>query len=160
MFCMAITACDHSRTMPNDNSSLNLEDNQDMNNDFKLIINEIDITAGNYVYIEQQEKYAKIPLVAIAKSLGCDVKWHNNSRVTINFENTTYILNPTKKTLKKKGDTFNIIDVPPGTNHGGYYQIKENEFIVDSDSISHFIYLLGARITIDYDAKIIKIDTM
>ena len=128
-----------------------------MNNDFKLIINDSDISLGNYISINFQKKYAKLPLIAIVETLGCDVEWYNKNKVTITFDNNVYILNPVEKTLKKKGDSFNIISIPPGTKHNGYYQIEKNEIIIDSDSIRHFINLLGAKITIDYDAGIIKI---
>lgn len=157
ILCFVISACNNCQTTLNNDSSSNFKDNQDMNNDFKLIINDCDISLGNYISINFQEKYAKLPLIAITEALGCDVKWYNKNKVTIAFDDNIYILNPIKKTLKKKGDTFNIIALPPGTNHNGYYQIDKNEFIIDSDSIRYFINLLGAKITINYDAGIINI---
>lgn len=67
-------------------------------------------------------------------------------------------MNPSKKTLKKKGDSFNIIAVAPGATHGIYCETLEQEFIIDSDSVSYFLYLLGAKIVIDYDCDTVIID--
>lgn len=102
VFCFFISACNNCQTTSNNDSSSNFKDNQDMNNDFKLIINDCDISFGNYISINFQEKYAKLPLIAITKALGCDVKWYNKNKVIIVFEDNIYILNPIKKTLKKK----------------------------------------------------------
>ncbi len=60
--------------------------------------------------------------------------------------------------MQKEGDSFNIIAVPPGTRHGGNYEICDKEFMIDSNCLDHFMYLLGARITIDYDRDVVTIE--
>lgn len=159
IFLICISACNNKPTnsTPNNDTTLNSKDIEDMNNDCKLIINGNDVSLGSRISINYQEKYAKLPLCSIAKSLGCDIKQYNKNKIVLTFKDNVYILNQTNHTLKKKGDNFNIIALPPGTNHSGYYQIHENEIIIDSDSMRHFINLLGAKIIIDYDSGIINI---
>lgn len=157
ILCVVISSCNSCPTTTTSNNNSSSKENQEMNNEFKLYVNGSDISSENYVFINCQEKYAKLPLISIIRSLGCEVKWYNNNKVTIGLGDDIYTLNPTKKTLKKKGDNFNIIALPPGTNHKGYYQIYKNEFIIDSDSMRYFINLLGAKIDIDYNAGIINI---
>lgn len=136
------------------------EDTQYINEDVSLIINGISISSNN-LYINYEKEYAILPLITISKELGCDVIWHSEKKVTITYEDDTFYLNPIKNTLfKGKKKEFNIIDLPPGSNHGAYYKIDKNnkEFMIDNDSIMLFLNMLGADIRVDYENKIIKID--
>ena len=136
------------------------EDTQYINEDVSLIINGTSISSNN-LYINYEKQYAILPLITISKELGCEVIWHSEKKVTITYENDTFYLNPTKNTLfKGKKKDFNIITLPPGSNHGAYYKIdKDNkEFMIDNHSITLFLNMLGANIREDYENRIIKID--
>lgn len=152
--CLFISSCDKIAS-----SSTPFEGSEDINNNFRLIVNGDDVPHNNSVSINYEKQYANLPLIAILKALGGKVNWINEEKVTILFNDTSYILNPMKKTLKKEGEAFNIIAVPPGTGHGGYYQLSDQEFIIDSDSLRYFINLLDAKITVDYNNSVVKIET-
>lgn len=86
------------------------------------------------------------------------MEWVNEKRVEICYNDTVYVLNPSAQTLEKAGDSFNIIAVAPGATHRLYCETLEEEFIIDSDSVSYFLSQLGAQITIDYENDTVKID--
>lgn len=156
--CFFVSSCGKSNAAIKDNFSTNYEDVQDMSNNFTLIINGKNISSDKDLSINHEKQYAEIPLIATLRALGCQVEWVNAKRVEIIYNDTVYILNPKKKTLKKKGDSFNIIAIAPGATHGVYCETVDQEFIIDSDSISYFLYLLGAQIAIDYDQDTVIID--
>lgn len=158
VMCIFTSFCDQNTSSTINNSLMSSKDVQNMNNNFTLIVDGRDISLHTSLSINYEKQYAELPLLAISEALGGEVKWVNEKKVKIVFNDTQYILNPTQKTLKKEKDSFNIINVPPGTNHGGYYQICDKEFIVDSDSLCYFVNLLGAKITIEYDTAVVTID--
>lgn len=156
--CIFFTSCNKKASSITETSTVTDTAVQSMNSKVSLIVNGNDLSYVNYVSLNYEKQYAELPLTAIMEALGANVEWVSEKNVSIVFNNTKYVLNPKKKTLKKEGDSFNIIALPPGTKHGGYYQIRDKEFIVDSDSARHFIYMTGAKITIDFDSASIKID--
>lgn len=101
--------------------------------------------------------YAGIPLLRIMRELGGTTQWLSNNKVRIVFAETDYVLNPDKRVLEKDRETFNLIAIMPGANHGIYYQISEEEFIIDSDSIRYFFSLLGIQTKINYDSATVVI---
>lgn len=122
---------------------------------FTLIVNGEKISSDKALTVDPEKQYTEIPLLATLKALGCQVEWVHKSRVKITYDDTVYILNPSKKTLRKRGDSFNIIAVMPGAAHGVYCEAAGEEVIIDSDSASYFLYVLGFEISIDYtDATI------
>lgn len=158
--CFFVSSCGKSDSETSDNSSTSYEDvqKQNMNSNFKLTVNGKDISSDRVLSINHEKQYAEIPLIATLRALDCQVEWVNEKKVKIICNDTVYILNPSKKTLKEKGDSFNIIAVAPGATHGIYCETLEQEFIIDSDSVSYFLYLLGAKIVIDYDCDTVIID--
>lgn len=133
------------------------EDN--MNNDCKLIVKGKDITSGNYINLNYEKRYAEIPLTAVMKELGAKVEWQSNTTAEITFGGKDYALDTTKGTLIEDGGTFNILTAAPGSTHGIFYQVIGDEFIIDSDSAKMLIInMMGAKISIDYDNKIVSIE--
>ena len=118
-----------------------------------------DITAGNHVILNNYEyRYAaELPLTAVMKELGAKVEWQNNATAEITFGGKEYALNTTACTL---------IEVESGRGFiypiGGGYSFREvinNEFVVDGATMTSVVVnMMGAKISIDYDKKIVKID--
>lgn len=156
--CFLVSSCGKNDVTTESNSLTNYEDMQNMNNHLKLTVNGKDISSDKFLSINHEKQYAEIPLIATLRALGCQVEWVNEKRVKIIYNDTIYILNPNKQTLKKRGDSFNIIAIAPGATHGIYCKTLDQEFIIDSDSVSYFLYLLGAKIVIDYDCNTVIID--
>lgn len=134
------------------------EEGNEMEKNCKLVVNGRDITAESYVRIDYEKHYAEIPFIAVVTNLGAEFKWKNSKVAIITLNNKEYILNLNKKSLITNGSTFNIIDLPPGTKHGAFFKKFDDEIVIDSDSIAHFIYLIGARIMVNYDTSIISIE--
>lgn len=151
VMCVSCSSCNKS--------DLLYERVSDTDNDVTFIVNGKDISSENFVSINYEEQYAELPLIAITEALGGEVEWVSNKKVFILFNGTNYILNPTKKTLKQKRDSFNMIALPPGAQHGACYQIGDEEFIIDSDCLRYFLRLLGAKITIHYETASVIIDS-
>lgn len=158
IICFLFSSCGKSEPAFIDNSSTRQKDEQSMNSNFKLIVNGKNISSDKMLLINHEKKYAEIPLIATLNALECQVEWINEKKVKIINGDAVYILNPSKKTLNKKGDSFNIISVAPGATHGVYCKTLEQEFIIDSDTISYFLYLLGAKLAIDYENNTVKIE--
>ena len=137
-------------------NSVEYEDLKNMSNSL-LTVNGTDITSDNYVFIEHEKQYAKIPLIAVLSELGVSVEWEGKRNAVIIHNGNLYDLNTAKNTLVKRGDSFNMIELPPGTNHGAYYQALDGEFLIDTDSAYYFLKALGITVTIDYDRSIVKI---
>lgn len=154
--CVLLSSC--SKNSSAADASESSGDAQDRNGHAALIVNGKDITSEKLASINYEKQYAQLPLLAILEALGGETEWVDEEKVTIAFHGTTYVLNPAQNTLQKEGDSFNIIAVPPGTRHGGYYEICDEEFLIDSNCLDHFLYLLGARIAIDYDRALVTID--
>lgn len=154
--CVLLSSCGQNGSAAENSGSSG--DTQNGNGHAALIVDGKDITSENIASINYEKQYAQLPLLAILEALGGKTEWVDEEKVTIVFHDTTYILNPTQNTLQKEGDSFNIIAIPPGTRHGGYYEICGEEFMIDSNCLDHFLYLLGARIAIDYDRALVTID--
>lgn len=154
--CILLSSCSKNSSAADAPESSG--DARDRNGHAMLIVNGKEITSENSASIDYEKQYAKLPLLAILEALGGETEWVNEEKVTIVFNDTLYVLNPTQNTLQKEGDSFNIIALPPGTRHGSYYEIRDEEFMIDSSCLDHFMYLLGARIAIDYDRAVVTID--
>lgn len=127
-------------------------------NNCNLFVNGTDISTENYVYLNCEDHYAKLPLTAIMKALGATVQWKNETIAQITYNGTSYILDTSKNTLVEKDKSFDFIELPPGTSHG-FAQMIGNEFVLDSISIREFLTSIGATINIDYENSIIYIYT-
>jgi len=117
----------------------------------KLIINGKDITNNNYVKIRIDDKVAELPLLAIMKELGAEVKWENEKSVSMIFHEKTLNFDVSKWDLD--------ILVPPGAI--GVRKIINNELVYDYDSVKYLLKMhTNSNISINYDDMIISIDTV
>jgi hypothetical protein len=136
----------------------NTGDDKNMDNNCKLIVKGKDITSGNHVSLNYENRYAELPLTVVMKELGAKVEWQGQTTAKITFGGKDYTLDTIKGTLVEVGGTFNVLMVAPGTTHGIFYQVIGEEFIIDSDSAKMLIInMMGAKISIDYDKKIVSI---
>lgn len=156
VMCISFSSCIKINSASEESLPSKNETVQNINSVEKLTVNGEEISCGNALSINPKEKYAEIPLISTLKALGCEVEWVNN-KIEIVHNGILYILNPNKKTLFKSGESFNIIAIAPGATHGVYCKISDEEFIIDSDSISYFLSLLGADLAIDYGNNTVKI---
>ncbi len=135
------------------------EDN--MEDTYKLIVNGKRIVVSNYIKLNYVHRYAELPLTAIMKELGAKVEWQSKTTAKITFGEKGYILDTTKGSLIEIGNSFNVLVVAPGSKHDVFYRVVDNEFVIDSDSAKLLlINIMGAKISIDYDHRIVTIDTI
>lgn len=131
--CVLLSSC--SENGPAADASESSGDAQDRNLHAALIVDGKDITSEKPASINYEKQYAQLPLLAILEALGGETEWVDEEKVTIVFHDTTYVLNPAQNTLQKEGDSFNIIAIPPGTRYGGYYEICDKGFMIDSNCL-------------------------
>ena len=109
-----------------------------------------------YVYIDQESKTTVYPLLTVCRGLGAELKWRSKNLVLVCFSDTTYRLNLRKKTFVEIGKDINLIEIAPG-GHSGYIKRVEDELLLSSSRITHFITLRGMIVSIDYEKCIIDI---
>ena len=127
--------------------------------DGKLIVNGKDITNGNHIKINYEYLYAELPFTAVVTALGAKVEWSSKTIATITFGGKDFILDTAKVSFTEVGGGPNAFIIPPGTAHGIHSQIIGDEFVIDSDSARGLIVnMMGAKIDIDYERAIVKIE--
>lgn len=138
------------------------EGGENMNKNCRLLVNGKDISSENYVFLNYEYHYADLPLIAIVKALGGEAEWEEEMIATIEYNGKQYILNAEQYALVEKDQNAvqNFFAPPPGAIHGLGGQIIGDEYVISSVVIKRFITRLGAKISIDYDASIVYIDTI
>ncbi len=116
--------------------------------DGKLIVNGKDITAGNYVKVNEGHNNSKLPLTAILTELGIDWVWESDTvlRIDVGSDGLTYDLNE---------PAFGW-PIPPGTL-GGVRWVVDGEVIVDGNSLELLLRKLDIIMTTDYDTNTVLI---
>ena len=148
-------------TTQSTSTDLSLEETtkEEMQNNCRLLLNNIEIGSDCYVNINFEQHYAELPLIRILIKMGASVTWQDDSVAAISINGNEYLLNIDKRTLKKQGSEANYLQVAPGSNHGMICKMVSEEFICDSDTLLYFIvYELGAKMDIDYENAIISIN--
>lgn len=118
--------------------------------DARLIVNGKDITAGNYVKINEDYNNASIPLTAVLTELGIPWEWESDTILRIGsgeYEERLDLTQPTFDWL-----------IPPGTL-GSIREIVDGEVIIDAQAL--YIYFFRAQnisIERDYDTHTIRIE--
>lgn len=130
-----------------------------MQNNCRLLLNNLEIGSDCYVNINFEQHYAELPLIRVLKKMVASIVWQNHSDAVISINDNEYLLNIDKCTLKKQGLEVNYLAVPPGSNHGMICKMVSEEFICDTDTLLYFlVYEIGAKMNIDYLNAIIYID--
>ena len=127
------------------------------NNNCTLIVNGKNVTNDNYVHLNQEKKYAEIPLITVLENLDIQVEWKSQSIAHFFIGDKEYELNTTLGTLIEVGGSSNIFKIPPGAEHGLYYNGIGENFVIDSDSSAVVFYLLNAIVDINYETSTIII---
>ncbi len=126
-----------------------------------LVINGKNITDDNYVNYNNEYDCFELPLIAILKELGAEIKWLDEKTVSIIIYDKTYVLNTEECSLTEINSTFNLFQIAPGDTHGVFSKRVENEFVIDSDSLKlFFINELGLRMRRSSNNKEITIDDL
>lgn len=152
---------DNRYTTKSTSTNLSLEEaaKEEMQNNCRLLLNNIEIGSDCYVNINFEQHYAELPLIRVLKKMGASIVWQNDSVVVIGINDNEYLLNIDKCTLKKQGLEANYLTVAPGSDHGMICKMVSEEFICDTDTLLYFlVYEIGAKINIDYLNAIIYID--
>ena len=136
----------------------NLEKDNENINDYTLIVLGQDITKGNYVNFHEKPRYAELPFTAVMKALGAKVEQKNENMIEIVFDSKTYVLDTKSVTLVKAGSNNNCIIPAPGSKV--YYQIVENELVIDDITFNTIAMMMGINLKIDvnYQQSIVEIN--
>ena len=120
----------------------------------RLIVNGVDITEGNHIFIHHEEQNAEIPILAIMRALGYDVNVrYQSSSGTYEAVIDDYVFLTTHRT------DFSI--PPESGSESCVRRFAEDEFIIDSQCIFTLLYWeWGAEINIDYDESTVYVDSI
>lgn len=117
--------------------------------DAKLVVNGKDITAGNYVKINEGYSNASIPLTAVLTELGIDWKWETDKILRIG--SGEYV-----RRLDLTDPTFGWL-IPPGTL-GSVREVMDGEVIIDEQALNiYFFRAQNISISTDYETNTIRI---
>ena len=131
---------------------------ENIDNTCKLIVKGKEMAATHHIQLNYEYRYAELPLTVIMRELGAKTEWQSKTTVKITFDEKDYFLDTEKGSLVEAGKTFNILTVAPGSKHGTFYQVVGDEFVIDSDSaVLLLVNIMGAKISIDYDERIVNI---
>ena len=138
------------------------EGGENMNKNCRLLVNGKDISSENYVFLNHDDGYADLPLTAIAEALGASVEWKDETTATIAHKGKQYILDTEQYFLREKNENSveDFLLIPPGAVNVVRGRIIGDDFVISNVVIRRFITRLGAKISIDYDASIVYIDTI
>jgi hypothetical protein len=125
-------------------------------NDCRLIVNGKDITAGNYVVLNQED--AELPFTAIMKELGAKIDWKNKTQGLMFFNHKIYILDTENCSLLDKEKGWDCLLTPPGGFHP--HKLVGVELIIGSARLNTAFQLMDTEwiVNIDYDKKVITIE--
>lgn len=120
----------------------------------RLIVNGVDITAGNYVVINHDSKNAELPMLAILRALGHDAELRYNAEQDV-YES---VIDNNSGFFTTAYDDFSI-----GVDYGDptcVRKIKNNDFIIDSNcAFTPMFWSWEARIAVDYESSTIYVDS-
>lgn len=115
-----------------------------------LRVRGVDITEGNYVYIDHQKQQAEIPLLAVLKQLGAKIEWISETAVQISSGDHSFVLNAS---LTAFG-----LPYPPEKAETAVRRVEGKEFIADTATCWDLIQnLTGATITVDYYNNVVSV---
>ena len=136
---------------------INKEDEQ-VQSQHKMIIDGNELDCHDYLKIHESERFAELPVIAIMKALGADIKWLNKTSVLITYHSKEYLLDISNNSLSERGKYRNFIALPPGVSEGCYI-FDQDEYVVGSDSFIEFLKFIGVKLTIDYDNSTVYIES-
>lgn len=125
---------------------------------YTLVVQGQDITQGNYVHFCENPKYVALPFTAVMKALGAKIQQKSENIIELNFNSETFVLDTKAVTLVKAESSTNFIIPAPGSKV--YYQIVENEFVIDDITFNTIAMMIGVKLKVDinYQQHIVEID--
>ena len=114
----------------------------------KLIVNGQEIINES---IDIHETYAKVPLTPILSALGYEITWGTSGFALIKYNEKTYILNLSAKTIKKEGSSENLLL----QDKQSYYVCEQygQELIIDEVTLYILMERMGTpvRVSLNYE---------
>ncbi|MBQ7005444.1 MAG: hypothetical protein IJN68_03335 [Clostridia bacterium] len=124
----------------------------DGENNCTLIVNGKDISDSTYVRINYEAENAELPVLAVFKELGADVK-SVGKMVVIKYNNDYRWFDTTQRDFG--------LPILPGTI-GGTRLLTVDDLIIDTDSFRYYLAkgFGGIEVNVDYENGIITIDNI
>lgn len=114
----------------------------------KLIVNGKELSSKHYIYLHKESQNIELPITAIFKALGAEVKWQGKT-VIITHNNETL-------TLDTEEVDFGLL-VPPGSRFC-VRKVVDSDIIIDRTTAAGILYHgMGANIKVNYDEKTVEI---
>lgn len=124
----------------------------EVENNCKLIVNGKDITEGNYVKIDYENQQAEIPVLAICRELGADIKWIGKIAI-ISYNDKMQIVDTTVS-------DFGLLILPGSSK--AVRKMSGGDAIIEDDSFSWYFIrgMMEVEYVIDYEAATISVYTI
>lgn len=120
----------------------------DVFHDCTIVVNGVDISDDCYAKYNGYTNEEQLPLLAIAEALGLEVEWKSNEIIYIKSDDKKMILDITEQTLIEENGGYNLLG---SFGSESYFEVVDNEVIVDFISIRGMLRTVGAEIGIDRD---------
>jgi hypothetical protein len=123
----------------------------------KLFVNGEEIAAGNYV--EFHSDHVLLPYTAIMGALGAEIEWVSATEATMVFHKKQYMLNTEKCTLIEVGKESHGTLFMPAPCATLYYEVIENEFLLDDTTMDGAFMFMGEdiEVRVDYTNLIVNV---
>ncbi len=137
-------------------------------NNATLYIEGNDVSRQTYIKKDEGNNRFVVSLMYITQSLGLDVYKVNEYNYTIINGDDCYKLNTADNIMRVNSNPMNIIGDPnpiinPNSESANshvppYYERTKNDYLIDSNTIEHFLYLLDYQMEIDYKSATVTIN--
>lgn len=121
--------------------------------DYKLIVDDKNITEGNKVIFHKLPDYTLLPFTAVLETLGAEIEWTDEETAEVLFNGKNYIFVKKELSLIDIQDEYgiNLMDPLPG----GILrtEISDDELLLDSTTFRWIIKEMGMDVLIDVDYK-------
>ena len=137
-------------------------------NNGTLYIDGKDVSDKTCVSFDYENNRCILSLIYIAQYLGCDVYGNGEYEYTLIYGDDYYTLDTSKNIMTLGNNKMNVIGDPdPVINPHAesskehiepFYKRTRSDYLVDSNALNHFLYLLNYEILIDYKCATVSIN--
>lgn len=118
----------------------------------KVMVNE---QFAGEIAVAKKDDYFVIPVTALLEKMGVSMTVQENGDVTFAARNAEYTISREADTIMNSASGWDVLQLPPGTDHLLVKEWHENEFLADSDTLRcFFVYYLRMQFSVNAAGEI------
>lgn len=119
--------------------------------DYKLIVDDVDITEISQVKFHRLPEYVLLPFEAVLETLGADFSWSDENTAEMMFNGKTYIFDRKEISLIAIEDEYGFNLIKPLAGGVLRYEVTDDQLLLDDNTFFWIIEEMGTDIHIDVD---------